>query len=138
MSVPTVATFKAFFSRGFTYGTTPPAISDSDITKAIAEAESVFNAGIYPDDAAATMAELYLTAHYLVSDIDAADNGHVPRFNQVSRGADGLSESVDIPEWMKSGDFAFYATTYYGQKWLMLTKPYLGGAVYTVGGATLP
>jgi hypothetical protein len=39
---------------------------------------------------------------------------------------------------MKAGEFAFYCTTYYGQKWLMLTKPYLDGAVYTVGGGTNP
>jgi hypothetical protein len=39
---------------------------------------------------------------------------------------------------MKQGEFAFYATTYYGQKWLILSKPYLDGAVFSVEGGTMP
>ena len=85
-----------------------------------------------------TLAEHYLTAHFLTTDVDAADSGGQSRLLQTSRSADGVSESVDIPDWMKQGEFAFYATTYYGQKYLILSKPYLDGAIFSVEGGTMP
>jgi hypothetical protein len=134
-----VAAFKSLFSRGqFDYGTTLPAIRDDDITAAMTEASAVFNEELYPTVAAADLAYLYLSAHFLVCDVDAADSGGHVRLLQNSRSADGLSESVDIPDWMKAGEFSFYVTTYYGQKYLILSKPYLDGVVLTVEGATQP
>ncbi len=140
---PTIETFKAQFVRGWSYGTAVPDILDSDITAAIAEAEAVFNPGLYPPDAdgftsPGWLAELYLTAHFIMTDVDAADTGGQTRLLQSSRSVDGVSESLDIPDWMKAGEFSFYASTYYGQKFLILSKPYLGGAVYSIGGATQP
>jgi len=130
--------FREYFDRGqFTYGDTAPAVRDKDIDSAIAEATAVFNTALYPDEVA-TIAFLYLTAHFLSLDIDASNSGGQPSFNQTSRSADGISESVQIPEWMMKGDFAFYSTTYYGQKWLMLTRPYLDGVVMVVEGSTRP
>lgn len=139
MGTVTIASFKAQFSRAFTFGSAVPDIMNSDITSAIAEKDAVFNPEIYPTDKPeiGTLAEHYLTAHFLTTDIDAADSGGQPRFFQQSRSADGVSESVQIPEDLK-GEFAFYCTTYYGQKWLMLTRPYLGGAVFVVSGGTNP
>ena len=140
MGTVTLASFKTQFARNFTFGSAVPDIMDADITNAIAEKDAVFNPEIYPVDKPdiGTLAEHYLTAHFLATDVDAADSGGQPRFAQTSRSADGVSESVEVPEWMKAGEFAFYCTTYYGQKWLMLTKPYLDGAVYVVGGGTQP
>ena len=133
----TATEFKAYFDRGqFTYDTTLPAVRDKDIDAAIAEAEAVFNHDIYPTEDIEEIALLYLTAHFLQNDIDAGDAGGQSVYNQNSRSADGISESKQIPEWMTSGDFALYTTTYYGQKWLTLTKPYLDGAVFTVPGGT--
>lgn len=137
----TVSSFKSLFSRGqFDYGETLPEVRDADITAALAEATAVFNPGIYPTDKPeiADLAFSYLTAHFLATDIDAADTGGQTRFIQNSRSVDGVSESLDIPEWMKAGEFAFYCTTYYGQKWLILTKPYLDGAVFVIEGGTTP
>jgi hypothetical protein len=137
----TIASFKAKFARGqFVYGTALPDILDQDITEAIAEKDAVFNFGLYPTDAPeiGTLCEHYLTAHFLASDIDAADSGGQSRLLQNARSADGVSESLTIPDWMNSGEFAFYVTTYYGQKWLILTKPYLDGMVVAIGGATQP
>lgn len=136
-----IASFKALFSRGqFDYGETLPQVRDADITNALSEANAVFNPDIYPADKPeiGDLALSYLTAHFLRTDLDAADAEGQSRFIQTSRSVDGVSESVEIPEWMKQGEFAFYATTYFGQKWLMITKPYLDGAVYVVGGTTLP
>lgn len=135
----TVSSFKTLFSRGqFEYGTDVPDIRDVDIENAIAEANAVFNPGIYPDEAIHDLALSYLTAHFLATDTDAADSGGQSRFIQTSRSVDGVSESVEVPDWMKAAEFAFYCTTYYGQKWLMLTKPYLDGAVYVIEGGTTP
>lgn len=135
----TAAEFKDYFDRGqFDYGTDPPAIRDKDIDSAIAEAQAVFNGDLYPDEETCKQALYYLTAHFLQKDFEAVESGGQPSFIQSSRSADGISESLSIPDWMNQGEFAFYATTYYGQKWLMLSKPYLDGAVFTVYGATLP
>lgn len=135
----TAAQFKTYFDRGdFTYGTTLPAIRDSDIDKAIAEAAAVLNQDLYPTTDVCTLANYYLTAHFLLLDTGAASSGGQPSYNQTSRSADGLSEAVAIPEWMNQNEYGFYTTTYYGQKFLMLTKPYLDGVVLTVQGATRP
>lgn len=134
-----VAAFKAQFSRGqFNYGAVLPAVRDSDISAAMVEASAVFNDSLYPTVDIADLAYLYLSAHFLATDLDAADGGGQTRLLQTSRSADGVSESLDIPDWMRAGEFSFYVTTYYGQKFLIISQPYLGGAVYVVGGATLP
>lgn len=132
-------TFKAFFDRGqFAYGETLPGIRNVDIDRAIAEMNAILNPDIYPSEEIKTQAELYLTAHFLQNDTDASDNGGGSVLLQTSRSALGVSESVQVPEWMQKGDFSLYATTYYGQKFLMLTRPYLGGAVVSVPGGTNP
>jgi hypothetical protein len=113
-------------------------VRDKDIEAAIAESLAIFNDGIYPTEDVCKMALLYLTAHFLTNDIKAGPSGGQPSFNQTSRSADGISESVQIPEWMTVGEFAFYANTYYGQKYLILSKPYLDGAVFSVPGETYP
>jgi len=136
---PTIATFKDFFDRGqFTFSDELPDVRDKDITKAIAEAESIFNPDLYPEDKSdiGTQAELYLTAHFLQCDLEASESSGQAKNQQTSRSADGVSESVNIPDWMKQGDFALYSTTYYGQKYLLVSRPYLGGAVFTVEGGT--
>lgn len=133
------ATFKAFFDRGqFTYSDTLPGIRDLDIERAAAESAAVFNPDLYPTEEIKTQADLYLTAHFLQNDIDSADGGGGSALLQTSRSALGVSESVHIPEWMQKGDFSLYSTTYYGQKFLMITRPHLGGAVVAIRGGTNP
>jgi hypothetical protein len=129
--------FKDYFDRGqFTYSEDLPDVRDKDIESAIAEALAVFNGDLYPDSDICKQALYYLTAHFLQSDIEAADSGGQGQFLQNSRSADGISESVNIPEWILKGELAIYATTYYGLKWLLLSKPYMDGAVYSVPGGT--
>lgn len=135
----TATEFKAYFDRGdFTYGTDLPAIRDSDIDKAIAEMEAVINQDIYPTEATCQQAKYYLSAHFLLLDTDAANSGGQSSFNQTSRSADGISEALQLPQWMTENEFGFYTSTYYGQKWAMLTKPYIDGAVFSIQGATRP
>ena len=140
----TFAEFKLFFDRGqFLYGATVPyafpEVRDADITKAIAEASAIFNGGLYPVDTGICEQALnYLTAHFVQLDLETIESGGQTKLLQTSRSADGISEGLSIPEWMNQGEFAFYATTYYGQKYLILSKPYLDGAVFSVAGATQP
>ena len=140
----TFVEFKLFFDRGqFLYGSTEPytypEVRDADITKAIAEANAIFNGGLYPADTGICEQALnYLTAHFVQLDLETIESGGQTKLLQTSRSADGISEGLSIPEWMNQGEFAFYATTYYGQKYLILSKPYLDGAVFSVPGATQP
>ena len=140
----TTTEFKAFFDRGqFLYGSTSPyefpEVRDGDIDKAIAEALAVFNGDLYPPDTGICEQALnYLTAHFVQLDLETIESGGQTKLLQTSRSADGISEGLSIPEWMNAGEFAFYATTYYGQKYLILSKPYLDGAVFSVPGATSP
>lgn len=131
--IATVAEFKSHFDRDFDYGSD---VRDSDIERAFAEADATFNPDIYPVDAARKLAYLYLSAHFLTQDLTAAESGGGATFNAGSRSVGSVSVTSEIPEWMKQGEIAFYSTTYYGQKWLILTKPYLDGVVFTVGGGT--
>lgn len=135
----TAAQFKTYFDRGqFVYGPDLPAIRDTDIERAIAEALAAVNFELFPETNLCEQAQYYVTAHFLFLDTDAADSNGQPVFVQSARSADGLSESLSIPEWMNQDEFAFYATTYWGQKFLVLAKPYLDGAVFAVQGATRP
>lgn len=139
----TASEFKIVFDRGqFVYGSTIPyaypEARDKDIDAAIAEALAVFNPGLFPDEPTCKQALSYLTAHFLQLDLDVIVSDGQAKFNQSSRSADGISESLSIPEWMNEGEFAFYSTTYYGQKYLVLAKPYLDGAVFSVSGGTYP
>lgn len=135
----TVTSFREYFDRGqFSFGVEPSDVREKDIEQAIAEADAVFNPDLYPHENIADLAKNFLIAHYLATDIDAADSGGQVRLLQNSRGADGVSESVSIPEWMNAGEFSFYATTYYGQKFLIISKPYLDGVVLVVSGGTQP
>ena len=139
----TATEFKAYFDRGqFLYGSTVPyafpEVRDSDIDSAIAEALAVFNPGLFPDETTCKQALYYLTAHFVQLDLDVVASDGQAKFIQSSRSADGISESLSIPEWMNEGEFAFFATTYYGQKYLVLAKPYLDGAVFSVPGGTQP
>jgi hypothetical protein len=135
----TAADFKDKFDRGqWTYGDDLPAVRDKDIDEAISEAEAVFNHDLYPTEIVEENALLYLTAHFLQNDLDMFESGGQPKYAQSSRAADGVSESLSIPDWMLQDTFAMFATTGYGQKYLLLSKPYLDGAVFVVSGATLP
>lgn len=134
----TVADFKAYFPRQFVYGSTPPAVADAEVQKAINEAATVFNFTLYPEDAIGQQALENLSAHFLQEDLDAANSQGQPSAIQTARSANGISESLSVPEWMLEGIFALYATTAYGRRYLTISKPYLDGAVFSVGGTTQP
>ena len=131
-----IADFQEYFDRDFTFSEALPDIREADIQKALDEALTIFNEDLYPTAEVSDKCLLYLTAHFLVNNIDSSDMGGQVKILQNSRGADGLNESLAVPEWMNAGEFAFFSTTAYGQKFLILSKPYLDGAVFVSQGAT--
>ena len=94
----TATEFKSFFDRGqWTYSANLPDVRDKDIDEAIAEAQAVFNEGIYPDETTCKQVLYYLTAHFLQTDLDGFESGGLTKLLQSSRSADGISESLSIP-----------------------------------------
>jgi hypothetical protein len=135
----TATEFKDMFDRGpWAFSPTLPDVRDKDINEAIAEAEAVFNSDLYPDEATCKQALSYLTAHFLTMDLDMYDTGGQAVNNVTSRSAHGISESVQIPEEFQSGPLAIFATTAFGQKWLMLSIPYTKGSIDVAPGDTTP
>lgn len=137
--LPTSADFKELFDRGeFVYGDELPSVRDKDIERAMTEARALFNVNLISDGPTRDMAFLYLTAHFLQMDTDAAESGGGSVGVQTARAADGISESIAVPDWVTDPQLYIYASTYYGRKYLALLQPYMVGAVFVIGGGTLP
>lgn len=116
-------------------------VQDADITRAFAEAMVNFNQALFTSDAQIKMAFLYLTAHYLVNDLRAAQGGvtATPIFLVESRTVGNVSESYGIPEkYLNNPVFSYLTTTPYGLKYLSFVIIKLVGNVGAVGGWTQP
>jgi hypothetical protein len=142
--------FKTWFSRDFLYETPAGSViprpgcpneyvRDADIDKAFIEAQQVFNAGLFGTDQELTVAYLYLTAFYLVNDLQTSAQGlgSTPYFMVNSRTVGGVSESYEIPEWVKKDPIlSAFSLNRYGQKYISLIKPLLVGNVQIAFGWT--
>lgn len=105
-------------------------VQDNDITNAFAEAQAVFNQGLYGKDAVVRLAYLYLTAHFLAYDLKAALAGLTAagQFPVSSRAVGSVSESYDVPEaYTTDPILAGFTSTAYGMKFLQMTLPALVG-----------
>ncbi len=117
-----ITEFKDYFNRGqFTYGTDPGTVRDVDIASAISEMQAVINVDLYPVPTTLLLIKLYLTAHFLFSDLKAINSQGKPSFVLSSRSADGISITAQVPDRMNAGKNDFYSTSYYGQKFLALS-----------------
>lgn len=114
-------------------------ISDEDIERAFAEAKVNFNPNLFTNDSTAEMVFYYLAAHYLVIDLNNAQNPLAMGFNGFtqSKSVGSVSESYGIPQWMlNNAVFSGYAQTGYGRKYLSLIMPYLRGNIILTPGRT--
>ena len=114
-------------------------IADKDITNAYAEACVNFNPSLFGDDDNMKLAYLYLTAHFLVIDLNLnglSSQGQGGLVN--SRSVGSVSESYTIPDWQQKAIPSFYTKTNYGQKYWALILPRLAASTFTVKGATKP
>lgn len=116
-------------------------ISDSDITRAFAEAEMSFNQGLFGSDSEITLAYLYLTAHYLVMDIRTAAAGTASAGEGIlnSKAAGSVSVGYTVPTtFVNDPVLGYYYKSGYGQKYLSFLIPRITGNVVSIAGATRP
>lgn len=112
-------------------------ISDNDISRAFAEAKINFNPQLFTCEARSMMF-CYLAAHYLVIDLNNAQNPLALGFMGFtqSKHVGSVSESYGIPQWMlNNSKLSLYAQTGYGRKYLSLIQPYLTGNLICTPGA---
>lgn len=131
--------FKCLF-REFPYAPEPPDydfIADYQIDRAMQEARVNFRADIFEDNETAKLLFLYLTAHYLVIDLNNANNPLALGFGGFtqSKSVGSVSESYAIPQWMLNNPmFSNLIQTGYGRKYISLIQPYLvGNIIFTAG-----
>lgn len=138
---PTVADFKAYFTRDFPYGATTAEVMDSDITKAFGQTELSIPERLFDDQASFTIGYLFLAAHWLVTDLRMSSQGIAGKYQflEASKSVGSVSVSAAIPDSiLKNPVYSMYVTTNYGAKYLLLLLPQLVGNMFVVGGRTLP
>jgi len=149
MSTPPIEVddFMAFFDRDFVYGEKKCEVREVDIEKAIAEANILFNIGLWDSVEISKIPFLYLTAHCLVKIFNTiggviqVGNGvnSVGSFPINSKGAGGLSVNYSIPEDLANDKMlSQFLTTAYGLKYLQLLVPNLVGNMGTAVESTKP
>ena len=113
-------------------------ILPSDIEKAFSEAQSALPLGIFTSDVTAETTYLYLTAHYLYSDIVA--NGGLSGAGIItSKSVDDVSLSYGISQTIQNSPvYSNWAQTYYGRKAITYIYPRsLARTFSVVAGRTL-
>ena len=139
---PTIAEFKAYFTRDFPYGTDPEtSILDTDINKAFGQTRININPNLFADQESFSIGFMLLAAHYLVVDIRMSSQGIGGQFNftEQSKSVGSVSQSFAIPQKiLENPYFAMLVKTNYGAKYLELVLPQLAGAIFPVHGRTLP
>ena len=145
-TVPTVAAFKAYFNRDFNYAPTNDAdnldfITDADINKAFSQASLNFNDSLFGEDADAEMAYLWLSAFYLVYDLQTSAQGLTSQSNFPisSKSVGSVSVGYVVPtKYAEDAFLSMFTMNGYGTKYLSFIIPRLVGNIATVDGATSP
>lgn len=148
---PSVADFKALFTRDFLYGSGGSTISDGDIQRAINQAGITFNPGLWDgvtplgSTTELSVVYLYVSAHYMVLNIQAAGGlSAVNRGRGVksqgggwtqSKGAGPLNVAYAISDRLRDDPILSpFMRTDYGQQYLMFLEPRIVGNVAIVSG----
>ena len=146
---PQVADFKAYFVREFVYGQGQDAVTDADIARALTEAQdgSYFSVSLWDTLNQQITANLYLTAHLLVMNIQQMAGGlsAIPR----GRGTRNVGESVPVskgvgqasvtympvpPRVAESPTLLYFFMTTFGQRYMQMVTPRLIGNFQVVAG----
>jgi hypothetical protein len=134
-----VAGFKTYFDRDFTFGTALTTVRDVDIQKAIDEALALFNDSVWDSDAQEVIAFYNLTAHCLVKIMTSGGANSTGSFAISNKSAGPLSVGYQIPQDLANNPIlSLYLTTQFGLKYVQLLAPNLIGNMGTVEGITLP
>jgi len=141
-SNPSVADFKAFFTRDFPYGTDiNTSVLDSDITKAFTFVNLNEQPAFFGTQADYNIGYLLLSAHYLVTNLRASSQGINGQFTflEQSKSVGSVSQSFAIPQRLLDNPFwSMLLKTNYGAQYMQIVLPQLAGQVYTVCGTTRP
>jgi hypothetical protein len=146
---PTVAEFKVQFSRDFAYAvpasgtggdaTDVSKVTDGDITNAIGLAAFNINDGLFGSQAQFATAYGLLSAHYLVTSLQAAMQGlgGAVSWNSVHKSVGAIQETYQIPDRIaKSPTLSLLSKTPYGAQYLGIIAPLLIGNFVGVYGDT--
>lgn len=137
---PTVSDFKNYFTRDFPFGVDPAEnVLDSDISKAIDQAEVNINGELFATQSAYSIGFNLLAAHFLVTNLRASSQGLSGQYSwlQNSRSVGSVSEGISIPERVMQNPYlAGISKTNYGAEYLMMIYPKLTGQIFSVKGGT--
>lgn len=138
---PSVADFKAQFTRDFPYGTDPnTSVLDSDISSSFLYVNVNINPGLFPDQGTYTLAYNLLAAHYLVTSLRNSSQGINGQYNflQASKGAGPVNEAFSLPQRILDNPYwSMLTKTNYGAQYLNILLPQLTGQMYNAYGTTL-
>ena len=143
-TAPTAAEFKTFFARDFNFAPTDDPsnlayITDTDVDRAIAEAQINFNTALFGTDAQVTLVFQYLAAFYLVFNLQNSAKGisSQSKFPISSASVGGVSVNYQLPDrYSKDPYLSQFTQNGYGMKYLSLAMPYLSGNVAVQPGGT--
>lgn len=139
---PSVADFKAYYSRDFPFGTDPnTSVTDGDITKSFMQTNAGINQGLFCDQPAYSIGYNLLSAHYLVSNLNASSSGLNGGFSwlEQSKAVGSVSQSFAIPQYILDNPYmAMLSKTSYGAQYLFMILPELAGQMFIAPGRTLP
>lgn len=143
---PAVSDFKAQFDREFIYGTGFDSVRDTDIQRGINECSPLYNQSLLDTTADQTIAFLYLAAHCMVMNIQAAGGlSAAPRGRGVRNVGEGVTVSKGVgavnvtyqvpPERVASSPtLLYFFQTTFGQRYIQMIAPRLIGNVQVVDG----
>ena len=126
----TVSDFKTYFARDFNFAPAEDPdnldyVTDTDLTRAIAEATLSFNDTLFSDP---SVPFAYLVAFHLVSNLQLSAKGisSQSKFPISSETVGGVSISFQIPDrYQKDPIIQQYAQNGYGKKYLEFALPAL-------------
>lgn len=141
---PTASDFKTFFLRDFNFASPSDSkntdfIMDSDISRAIVEAEVHFNSGLFASESQATNTFMYLVAFCLVRNLQNSAKGisSQSKFPISNTSVGGVSVGFSIPEpYLKDPVLSSYTQNGYGMRYLELVLPFCVGNIGIIEGGT--
>lgn len=143
-----VADFKDRFDRDFLYGTGLDKVRDKDINRSLEEADSLFNSTLWATNEELKTSYLYLTAHFLVLDLQAA-GGLKAKSNSAgaknrgggvvqSKSVGSVSLNYAVPSFVTNDPtLSQLLRTDYGMRYVQLLAPRLAGNINVVKGTGL-
>ena len=142
---PTIVDFKARFDRDFAFGEGKDYVRDQDVSNALADVVCLFNSSLWSSVQEKTSAYLFVAAHMMVLNLQAAGGlsarvtgkavGNTGGGVVQSKSVGAVSVAYAIPESVaNSRVLSQFMKTDYGQRYLQMLAPRLIGNVSLAQG----